>query len=186
MDSQSHRASPTRAEAVQGTLGVQPTGPQPTGSGKLGFAGPLYWWTPPIPICWASLLVNTTNTNLLGLSFGEHQHHQACTKENDHWPLEQQQQPSSTTTITTTLAPLKPYYHVTLAESSGNCALQIHFDPANFRAGSEGGWKQHIFYCAGLWGGKLCMYHTKSHNAFNTDEAKPKKNSLRDYFIHVS
>ena len=28
---------------LQGTLGVQPTGPQPTGSGKLGFAGPLYW-----------------------------------------------------------------------------------------------------------------------------------------------
>ena len=155
----------------QGTLGVQPTGPQPTGSGKLGFAGPLYWWTPPIPICWASI--------------GEQHHHQARTKENDHWPLEQQQ-PSSTTTITTTLAPLKPYYHVTLAESSGNCALQILFDPANFRAGSEGGWKQHIFYCAGLWGGKLCMYHTKSHNAFSTDEAKPKKNSLRDYFIHVS
>ena len=28
---------------LQGTLGVQPTGPQPTGSGKLGYAGPLYW-----------------------------------------------------------------------------------------------------------------------------------------------
>jgi len=84
--------------------------------------------------------VNTTNTNLLGLSIGEHQLHQARIKENDHWPLEQQQQqPSSTTTITTTLAPLKPYYHVTLAESSGNCALQIHFGPANLRAGSEGG-----------------------------------------------
>jgi len=123
MDSQSHRASPTRAEAVQGTLGVQPTGPQPTGSGKLGFAGPPYWWTP-IPICWAYLLVITTNTNLLGLQL-----HQARTKENDHWPLEQHQ-PSSTTTTITTLAPLKPYHHVTLADSSGNCALQIHFDPA--------------------------------------------------------
>ena len=28
---------------LQGTLGVQPTGPRPTGSGKLGMAGPLYW-----------------------------------------------------------------------------------------------------------------------------------------------
>ena len=28
---------------LQGTLGVQPTGLQPTGSGKLGYAGPLYW-----------------------------------------------------------------------------------------------------------------------------------------------
>merc|ERR1719285_614966 len=73
---------------------------------------------------------------LLGLSIGEHQHHQAHTKENDHWPLEQN--PSSTTTITT-LAPLNPHYPVTLAESSGNCALQIHFDPPNLKAGSEGG-----------------------------------------------
>ena len=29
--------------SLQGTLGVQPTGPRPTGSGKLGMAGPLYW-----------------------------------------------------------------------------------------------------------------------------------------------
>lgn len=27
------------------------------------------------------------------------------------------------------------YYHVTLAESSGNCALQIHFDPASNQKG---------------------------------------------------
>ena len=32
---------------LQGTLGVQPTGPRPTGSGKLGMAGPLYWWAAP-------------------------------------------------------------------------------------------------------------------------------------------
>ena len=33
--------------SLQGTLGVQPTGPRPTGSGKLGMAGPLYWWAAP-------------------------------------------------------------------------------------------------------------------------------------------
>merc|ERR1712013_724085 len=35
--------SGSSAGPLQGTLGVQPTGPRPTGSGKLGMAGPLYW-----------------------------------------------------------------------------------------------------------------------------------------------
>merc|ERR1719285_1313022 len=113
MDSQSHRASLTRAAAVQACCRA----------------------------LWGSSLLDLNqralvSSALLGLSIGEHQHHQARTKENDHWPLEQQ--PSSTTTITT-LAPLAPIILVTLAESSGNCALQIHFDPANLKAGSEGG-----------------------------------------------
>jgi len=120
MGSRSRRESLTRAAAVQGTLGVQLTGPQPTGSGKLGYAGPLYWWTPP----------------------------SSYTMEND--------QATGTTIFDTNnnnFGPPHLYYHVTLAESSGNCALQIHFDPAsNLKAGSEGGWEWHSLHCASLWG----------------------------------
>lgn len=50
--------------------------------------------------------------------------------------------PATGTTIfdnNNNIGPPHPYYHVTLAESSGNCALQIHFDPAHQKAGSEGG-----------------------------------------------
>ena len=108
---------------LQGTLGVQPTGPQPTGSGKLGFAGPLYWWTPTPPSSYQGKRPLATGTTTI------------FDNNNNN------------------IGPPRPYYPVTLAESSGNCALQIHFDPANLKAGSEGGWKQHIFFCAGyLWG----------------------------------
>merc|ERR1719500_1528991 len=92
-------------------------------------------------------------------------------------PLELQ---SSTTSITSAPSPL-------LSCNPGRKFWKLRssntFYPAHQKAGSGGGAENGTLAVLACEGGTLCMYHTKSHKAFNTDEAKPKNRLFYSCFI---